>query len=174
MKRRMVIACLIGLVASVGVRAADETNAPSTGQHRPMRAGMDSLLMPRVLDELTLTAGQKTQYDALDASFKKDTAKWRKDNNYDPEKAAEEMRQAKESNDQATLKKLAEQRKAIRDIRRGYLDKLRAALTDEQKSKLDKALENMMGRGPRGGPNSDAKPSPPSPAPQSPPPPAGN
>ncbi len=172
MKRGMIIACLIGLVAAVGARAADEPAAKPPESPRPMRGNMmDNLLPPRVLDELALTADQKTKYDALEASFKKDAAKWQADNNYDPEKAREEMRAARESNDQAALKKLADQRKGLMDIRKGYVDKLRASLTDEQKTKLDKALANGPGRGPRGGPNPDRKPStPPSP----PPPPANN
>ena len=167
MKRGMIIACLIGLVAAVGARAADEPAAKPPESPRPMRGNMmDNLLPPRVLDDLALTADQKTQYGALEASFTKDAAKWRADNNYDPEKAREEMRTARDSNDQAALKKLADQRKGLMDIRKGYVDKLRASLTEEQKTKLDKALANGPGRGPRGGPNSDAKP----PAPPTPPP----
>jgi len=171
MKRGILIACLIGLVAAVGARAADEPAAKPPESPRPMRGNMmDNLLFPRMLDELALTADQKTKYDALEASFKKDAAKWRTDNNYDPEKAREEMRAARDSNDQAALKKLAEQRKGLMDIRKGYIDKLRASLTDEQKTKLDKALAGGPGRGPRGGQNADSKP----PAPPTPPPPANN
>jgi len=162
----MIIACLIGLVAADGARAADSPAAKPTESPRPMRGNMmDNLLFPRVLDELALTADQKTQYGTLEASFKKDAAKWRADNNYDPEKAREEMSAARESNDRAALKKLADQRKGLVDIRKGYLDKLRASLTDEQKTKLDKALANGPGRGPRGGPNAGGKP----PAPPTPP-----
>jgi Spy/CpxP family protein refolding chaperone len=164
----MIIACLIGLVAAVGARAADEPAAKPTESPRPMRGNMmDSLLPPHVLDDIALTADQKTQYGALEASFKKDAAKWRADNNYDPEKAREEMRTARDSNDQATLKKLADQRKGLADIRKGYVNKLRGSLTDEQKTKLDKALANGPRRGPRGGPNSDAKPATPPTSPPS-------
>jgi hypothetical protein len=49
---------------------------------------MENLLPPPVLEELALTPEQKTNYDALAAGFKKDAAKWRADNNYDPEKSA--------------------------------------------------------------------------------------
>ena len=80
------------------------------------------------------------------------------------EKAREEMRAARESNDQVALKKLADQRKGLMDIRKSHLDKLRASLTDEQKTKLDKALANGPGRGPRGGPNGNGKPSTPPPS----------
>src|ERR1035437_4494342 len=97
---------------------------------------MDNLLPPRVLDDLALTADQKTQYGPLEASFTKDAAKWRADNNYDPEKAREEMRTARDSNDQAALKKLADQRKGLMDIRKGYVDKLRASLTRSEERRV--------------------------------------
>jgi Spy/CpxP family protein refolding chaperone len=161
MKRGIIIACLIGLVAAVGARAADESTNKPPAEHRPMRPMppmMDSLLPPRLLDELALTADQKTKYDALNAAFKKDAAKWRTDNNYDLDKAHEEMRKARDAGDNATMKKLADQRKGLMDIRKSYIDKLRAFLTDEQTTKLEKALEHGPGRGPRGGPSSGAKP----------------
>jgi Spy/CpxP family protein refolding chaperone len=171
MKRGIIIACLIGLVTAAGARAADEsTNKPST-DHRPMRPmapAMASILSPSVLDELALTADQKTKYDDLNAGFKKDAAKWRTDNNYDPEKAREEMRKARQAGDNETMKKLGDQRKGLMDIRKSYVDKIRAFLTDEQKTKLDKGFERGPGRGLRGGPNSEAKP----PAPPPPPPPS--
>jgi Spy/CpxP family protein refolding chaperone len=111
---------------------------------------MDNLLPPPVLEDLALTPEQKTGYDALAAGFKKDAAKWRTDNNYDPEKAREEMRQARDSGDQATIQKLTDQRKGLMDLRKSYVDKVRASLTDEQKAKLDAALEHA--RQMRGGP----------------------
>ena len=169
MKRGIIIACLIGLVAIMGARAAD-TNAPPPkppGDQRPPRpmGMMDNLLPPRVVDDLALTADQKTKYDELQAGFKKDAAKWRADNNYDPEKAREEMTKAREAGDEATMKKLGEQRKGLMDLRKSYTDKVRAFLTDDQKAKLDKALERGPGRGPRGGPNSGGPPPPPPPPP---------
>ena len=159
MKRGIVITCLIGLVAATAARA-QETNAPPPipPAHRPMGPMMD-LLLPRVLEDLALTPEQKTNYDALAAGFTKDAAKWRADNNYDPEKAREEMRMAHDAGDQATIQKLTDQRKGLIDLRKSYVDKVRAFLTDEQKAKLDKALEHA--REMRGGPGPGGAPLPP-------------
>lgn len=165
MKHGIIIACLIGLMAAVGARAADEPAAKPPGEHKPPAPLMDAILMPRTVEDLALTPEQKAKYDDLSASFKKDAAKWRADNNYDPEKAREEMRKAREAKDQEAMKKLADQRKGLADLRKGYVDKVRAFLTDDQKAKLDKAVQGGPGRW-RGGPNTDTKPSaPPPPAP---------
>ena len=51
------------------------------------------------------------------------------------------------------MHKLMEQRKPLMESRKGYVDQLRATLTDEQKAKLDKSIEEAkshMGKGPRG------------------------
>ena len=152
MKRRLIIACLIGLMAPLGVRAQG-TNAPPKppGDDRPMRArpNMDNLLPPPVLGDLALTPEQKTKYDALAADFKKDFAKWR------------------ESNPQTGAPPSPEARQAVRDLRKSYTDKVRAFLTDDQKTKLDQALERMRARGPRGpgGPGGPGGAPPPPPAP---------
>ncbi len=147
MKRGIIIACLIGLGAAIGAQA--ETNAPPKPPRdgRPMgnRPNMDSLLAAPVLDELALTADQKAKYDALAADFKKDFAKWRADNPTSEGPPSNESRQA------------------MRDLRKGYTDKLRASLDDDQKTKLDKALERMRARGQRGpgGPGGPGGPPPP-------------
>jgi hypothetical protein len=108
---------------------------------------MDNLLPPPVLADLALTPDQKTKYDALAAGFKTDFAKWR------------------ESNPDTGAPPSPEARQALRDLRKSYTDKVRAFLTDDQKTKLDQALERMRARGPRGpgGPNG-APPPPPAPA----------
>ena len=159
MKRGIVITCLIGLVAATAARA-QETNTPPPmpPAHRPMGPMMDNLLPQPVLEDLALTPEEKTNYDALAAGFKKDAAKWRADNNYDPEKAREEMRVAHDAGDQATIQKLTDQRKGLMDLRKSYVDKVRASLTDEQKAKLDKALEHA--RQMRGGPGPGGAPPP--------------
>ena len=165
MKRRFVITCLIGLAAATAARA-QETNVPPPPippAHRPMGPMMENLLPPPVLEDLALTPAQKTNYDALAAGFKKDAAKWRADNNYDPEKVREEMRQARDAGDQATIQKLTDQRKGLMDLRKSYVDKVRAFLTDEQKAKLDKALERA--REMRGGQGPGGAPPPPPPPP---------
>jgi Spy/CpxP family protein refolding chaperone len=154
MKRGIIIACLIGLGAAISVQA--ETNAPPKPprEGRPMgnRPNMDNLLAPPVLDELALTADQKAKYDTLAADFKKDVAKWR---------AAHEASENGPS---------AEARQAMRDLRKSYIDKLRASLTEDQKAKLEKAQERMRARGQRGpggpgGPGGAPPPPPPPPPP---------
>ena len=163
MKRGIAITCLIGLVAATTARA-QETNAPLPlpPAHRPMGPMMDNLLPQPVLEDLALTPEQKTNYDALAAGFKKDAAKWRADNNYDPDKVREEMRMAHDAGDQATIQKLTDQRKGLMDLRKSYVDKVRASLTDEQKAKLDTALEHA--RQMRGGPGPGGTTPPPTPA----------
>jgi Spy/CpxP family protein refolding chaperone len=148
MKRGIIIACLIGLVAGLTAQA-QETNAPPKppgngpawgGGNRPM---MDNILMPRVLEELSLTADEKTKYDALEKDFKADFAKLREANKDDMQKG----------------------REAMRNLRRSYVDKVRAFLTDEQKAKLDKAQERARamrgGQGPGGAPPPPPPPLPP-------------
>ncbi|HUJ10243.1 MAG TPA: hypothetical protein VL171_09470 [Verrucomicrobiae bacterium] len=150
MKRGLIITCLIGLMAGLAVQA-QETNAPPPpptnapawggGRNRPM---MENILGPRILDELALTADQKTKYDALEKDFKSEVAKAREANQGDMRKMREEMRK----------------------LHRSYIDKVRAFLTDAQKGQLDQAMERARSmRGGRGGPGG--------PPPQAPPPPAG-
>jgi Spy/CpxP family protein refolding chaperone len=104
---------------------------------------MDNILMPRVLEELSLTADEKTKYDALEKDFKADFAKLREANKDDMQKG----------------------REAMRNLRRSYVDKVRAFLTDEQKAKLDKAQERARamrgGQGPGGAPPPPPPPLPP-------------
>jgi hypothetical protein len=153
MKREMLITCLIGLMAAVGARAADEPPANPTGEHRGMRGGMTDLLPASVLGDLALTADQKTKYDGLDASFKKDLAKWR--SSHGP---------GSESSSGGSTNNVASSRSGLRQVRKGYVDQLRASLTDDQKAKLDKDLENLRNsRGNHGGSNSGGKPSTPPP-----------
>jgi Spy/CpxP family protein refolding chaperone len=70
---------------------------------------------------------------------------------------------ARDAGDEATIQKLNDQRKGHMDLRKSYIDKVRAFLTDEQKANLDKALEHARdgrgGHGPGG-----ALPPPPPPA----------
>jgi len=134
MKRGLIIACLIGLIAPLGVQAQG-TNAPPApppgGGQQMRRPPMDNLLPPRVLEELALTPDQKAKYDPIAADYKKDFAKWR------------------ESNPPSGGQPSSEARQALKELRKGYMDKVRAFLTDAQKTKLDQALERRRG-GPGG------------------------
>jgi len=162
MKRGIAVICLIGLVAATAARAADTDTPPlpNPSAHQPM-AG--NLLPPRVLEDLALTSEQQANYDTLAAGFKKDAAKWRADNGYDPQKAREEISQARAAGDQATIQVVTNERKGLMDLRKSYVDKVRAFLTDEQKVTLDKALEHAHDWS--GGHSPSSAPPPPQPPP---------
>jgi len=131
---------------------AEEGKAPGKGKGEGRRGpgpGMEHLLPPRLIGDLSLTADQKAQYDELTAAFKKEADAW--------EKAHpgfhDEARKAREAGDKNVGGKLKEQRKSLMEARKGYVDKFRTSLTDEQKAKLDKSIEDAkdrMGKGPRG------------------------
>jgi Spy/CpxP family protein refolding chaperone len=149
MKHRIIIACMIGLMTVTAALAADEpTNAPPVAP-RPPRSVFGLLRQP-VLDQLALTPEQKAKYDPLNASFKSDVAKLRADN------AAA-----------GTNAPPGGGRQAMLELRKSYVEKVRAFLTAEQNATLDKAMQHGPGPGGHGGPNGGPNAPPP---PQSPPP----
>src|SRR5207245_3259309 len=111
-------------------------------------AMLDNLLPPRALDDLKLTAEQKTKYDGLQAAFKKEADAWKTAH----PNAQDQMRKARDDGDEAAMSKLREERKTIMDARKAGVDKLRESLTAEQKETLDKALEQARNRRGPGGP----------------------
>jgi hypothetical protein len=150
MKRGILIACLIGLVAAVGARAADDPSTNSPAQHGPMRGGMGDLLPSHLLEKLALTADQKTKYDSLNASFKKDLAALRSSNTSGSESGSSA----------GSTNSVSSDHKGMRGLRKGYIDQLRPSLNSDQTATLDKALENMRNnRSGQGGSNSNTKPS---------------
>ena len=150
MKRGILIACLMGLVAAVGARAADQTSTNSTEQHGPMRGGMGELLPSHLLGKLALTADQKTKYDTLNTSFKKDLAALRSSHRSGSEG----------SSSAGSTNNVSSNHQGMQGLRKGYIDQLRPSLNSEQTATLDKALENMLNhRSGQGGSNSSAKPS---------------
>jgi len=165
MKHGILITCMIGLLIAGGAYAqGDSTNAPPV-PHRPMRPMMDNLLGPRILEELALTSDQQTKYNSLDASFKSDVAKWRANN-----------RPSGGANTNAVP---GAGRQELRQLRHGYIEKLRAVLTADQNAKLTQWLENGPGRerhggGPGAGGNAPPPPQSGGNPPPQPPPPANN
>jgi Spy/CpxP family protein refolding chaperone len=152
MKRTVIIACLISLVATVGVFAqGGSTNAPPPMPPHPMRPMLNNLLPPHVFDELALTADQQAKYNTLNEGFKSDVAK---------------LRASHESGGTNAVPGTG--RQELRELRHGYIEKLRAFLTADQNAKLTQALENA--REHRGGGPEGANP-PPQPPPTSNPPP---
>jgi hypothetical protein len=152
MKHGIIIACLIGLTAAIGVRAADEPATPPPGHGGGGRPTMNSILSPTVLQQLALTADQKTKYDDLNESFKKDAASLRATS------------QSTGTSTNGPSGGQSDNRQAFHAMRKSYVDKVRLFLTDEQKTKLDSALEHGPGHGGHGGPNGGAG-TPPPPAP---------
>ncbi len=156
MKRGILIACLISLVAAVGARAADDTSTNSPAQHGPMRGGMGDLLPSHLLEKLALTTDQKTKYDSLNASFKKDLVAF----------SSSHSSGGESSSSAGSTNSVSSTHQGMRGLRKGYIDQLRPSLTSEQAATLDKALENARNNhGGQGGSNSNTKP---------PAPPAGN
>jgi Spy/CpxP family protein refolding chaperone len=168
MKQYKMLATMAAVALALGAFCAasanDETNQVKHAQRGPGPA-FDHLLPPRVVEDLSLTADQKAKYDKIEADFKSAAAKWREAHPADPEA----LRKARESGDKDALQKMRDQRKELMDIRKSHVDQVRATLTDEQKAKLDKDLEEAREhrpghdkKGPRG-PAGDNPPPPPPP-----------
>jgi Spy/CpxP family protein refolding chaperone len=149
MKRAVIIACLTSVVIAAGAYAADgSTNAPPSLPPHPMRPMLVNLLPPRVFDALALTADQQAKYNTLNESFKSDVAKLRTN-----------------SQSSSTNAVPGAGRQEARELRHGYIEKLRGVLTADQNAKLTQALENM-GHGRReGGQAGGANPPGPTPPP---------
>ena len=141
-------------------QAETTTNTPPAHHSPRGDAQLEHILPPKALPGLALTADQKTGLDNLEAAFKKDAAKWRADNPVD--EAA--VKQARDTGDKEALRQFREKRQGLVDLRKGYLDKFRATLTAEQKTKLDTALEEMRSRQPHGQPHPKTTPVTPPPA----------
>lgn len=146
---RTIIAVLAAALVTTVASAQDkpEQKGPPGGGRGHHGGGMRGLLPPELVEKLNLTPEQKSKYDELQKGFEKDAAQYRTDHQID----FEAMKKARESKDEAAMKKFGEQMKGMMDIRKGYMDKLEAVLNDQQKGTLKEAREKMMQRGgPRG------------------------
>jgi Spy/CpxP family protein refolding chaperone len=134
----------------------------------------EGLLPPRLVDSLSLTDEQKTKLKDIETAFFKEREEWRtanKETMTEMQKLGAEANAARKAGDNAKLeeinKKMQDLRAPVVELRRKYVDQVRATLTDEQKQKLATALEQMQQH--RGGPHpaTDAKPTtaPPTPKP---------
>lgn len=130
----LIAGALINVQAGEGKSEGKQRKGPG-----PM---LEHLLPPRVVEDLNLTADQKATFDGLESAFKKDAEKWRSEHRQNPE----EFRKARESGDKEALQKIGEDRKQLMETRRSYMDKLRASLNDEQKSKLDESIGEFRKR----------------------------
>jgi Spy/CpxP family protein refolding chaperone len=158
-------AALVGLALTTA-QAEDKGKPEGKRPDGPRGGGalLENLLPPRLIEELKLSAEQKTKYDELQAAFKKDAAKWREEHPM-TEGDREAFRKARETGDKATLEKYAQQRKGLMEKRKGYVDQFKATLTPEQKAQMDEAMEKarerMKGHGGGPGPKGPKGPKPP-------------
>ena len=160
MKRLFITITAIALLATFGARAAEDSDQPKkgpppgpSGPGGPPRFDV-ALIPPRLMDELNLTAEQKPKVDVLQSEFAKERDKLRasQTNSTEFAKLREDMRAAREAGDREKMRSLREQlapyEKPLQDLRKQYTDKVRSLLTDEQKKKLEEAIQR---RGPGGG-----------------------
>ena len=145
---------------------AQNTNAPPPGRPGGLRPG-DSILPPPIVSKLALTADQKTQYDTLNAEYKKEHDAWISAHQAQMDTLQQQMQAARKANDRDKMDNLREQRrdlmKPVNDLRKQYLDKARGLLTDDQKKTLDSSFPQWRGGpggpgGPRGHGGEDAPP----------------
>lgn len=148
MKKFTLLTAAIALIAVAAVQAEDK---PAPKKHEGGRPMMEQLLPPMAVEKLNLTADQKAKLDELNAGFKKDMEQYKKDHPVS-EADREAMKKARESGDKEAMKaareKLAETMKGAIEIRKGYMEKFKATLTDEQKKQLE---EMRPHRGPGAG-----------------------
>lgn len=156
------------LLAANGVRAQEQNtnNTPQRPQRAPGVARMPGgLLPPRITDDLLLTDEQKTKLKDIETAFVKERDEWRaahKEVGTDMQKLQEEASAARKDGDNAKLeetrKKMRELSAPMMELRRKYMDQVRAMLTDEQKKKLATALEETRQRWSGPPPGAEAKP----------------
>jgi len=187
MKRLVVAATAAVLLTGVAAFAQGDTNQPPKPPGGPRGPGGPGgqqltlpLIPPRLMNELKLTADQKPKVEAVVSEFDKERDKIRasQTNNTEIAKLRDDMRVAREAGDREKMRSLREQlapyEKPLLDLRKDYMDKVRALLTDEQKKTLDDAVQRRGAGGPRGpggpppgGGNAESAPPPPPPPPPS-------
>src|SRR5947209_2426093 len=116
----------LSIIAAVALAIAGRNVAlAEQGEDQGPRGGhgpaLEHVLPKRAVEDLNLTGDQKTKLGELDKAFKKDAAKWREAHPGGPEA----FQKAKDAGDKETMKKLADQRKEFRDMRKGYVDQFR-------------------------------------------------
>ncbi len=137
------------------------------GRHGPGGPGQMPLVPPGLVNQLALTADQQTAFDALAKQWAADRDAWLKENKPDSAKQAE-MKAAREAGDREKMQALREQNrgkmKPLHEMRKGYVDKVKALLNDDQQTILARAREHAKqhrhhhhhgskdGRGGPGGP----------------------
>jgi len=149
MKRIALLLTAAAVLTTAAVWA--ENPAPAAkGKGGPGRMGNMALLPPRALEELKLTPEQKTKVDALEAKYDKERDEWKANHLEENTKLQEQLKAANEAKDQTKVKeiraKLKEANAPMMEVRKKYMDQVRAVLTDEQKQTLDGMQAKMRER----------------------------
>jgi Spy/CpxP family protein refolding chaperone len=112
-----------------------------------------SVLPQQIMDQLSLTAGQQTKLKDLDAKLIKERdqlLEQQRADGKDVSKLRADMTATRDSGDATKIEKIhgkiMELFQPQLDLRKKYQDDFKTSLTDEQKNKLDYALEQMMQR----------------------------
>ena len=148
MIRKLIVTLAIVAAATIGVRAGDKEGPggpPRGGHDRPHGPHSEGLLPPPLLERLNLTDDQKAKVKELSDQFAKEAKEIREKAGITPEdfKAARDD-EAKRKELQEKMKPVMEQ---LKQLRHDYMDKVKGILTDEQKAKLDEAIQHFKERG---------------------------
>ena len=138
------------VIASAGPGIISARAADATAPAKPKAHLAEGFVAPRVVDQLGLSAEQQTKFNDLTTEYQTALEKWKKDNNFDPQKQQADMQAAVAAGDKAKVKELRAQMKPMGDLRTQYQGKFRTLLTDEQKTKLDELLGARKSGGHRG------------------------
>ena len=140
-KRVAMIALCSGVLCAVPMMAQDAapTAPPSQGQMGPRGRGMEGRQLEMLTKRLNLTTDQQTQVKAIDEDTGKQMMTVRND----------------------TALSQDDKRSKMMDIRKASQDKIRAILTDDQKTKYDALQAEMKERMKQGGGQGAPPPPPP-------------
>jgi len=147
MKRTLLLLTAVALLAGPTAWAAKPDKPQPGAKPGAARMGNMPLVPPKALEGLKLTAEQKTKYDEIDAQWAKERDAWQASHMEENTKLRAEAKAAREAGDQAKAKelggKMRELNAPMMELRKKYMDQVRALLTDEQKTTLDQQHAQM-------------------------------
>ncbi len=151
MKKWIILTACLGLMTASALPAGEPARPEADREHSRKQGPKHRGLLPaRLLEELSLTAEQKTRYDSLSAQFQQERDKLFESNPGQEGNLREEFRAAREKGDEAKLEELRQKRREkaepFHQLRRKYMEQFRAMLTPEQVAKLDEAKRRMHER----------------------------
>ncbi len=131
---------LAALFAVNLARAEDEKPADK----KPAKERDETFIHQSLVDKLGLTDEQKAKLKDLRAEFDKDRDAWMDAHKAEREELRKEIDDAKTAGDKTreadARKKWLALFRPLGDLRRDYMDKFKATLTDDQKETLQKAI----------------------------------